>query len=45
LKWGALLDQLVTQHYTPEEFIAAQEHHDPNSIEQVVEWTTASPRA
>jgi threonine dehydrogenase-like Zn-dependent dehydrogenase len=45
LKWGALLDPLVTQHYTAEEFIASQDHHEPNSIKQVVEWTKASPRA
>jgi glucose 1-dehydrogenase len=45
LKWDALLDQLVTQHYTPEEFIASQEHHEPNAIKQVVEWTTPSRRA
>ena len=45
LKWGALPDQLVTQQYTPAEFIASQEHREPNSIRRVVEWTTASPRA
>ena len=45
LKWGALPDQLITQHYTPEEFIASQDHQGPNSIKQVVEWATASPRA
>ena len=35
----------MTQHYTPEEFLASQERREPNSVKQVVEWTTASPRA
>lgn len=42
LKWGSLLDGLVTEHLTPEQFIASVEHHEPDSIKQVVEWTTAA---
>ena len=45
LKWAGLLDRLVTQHYTPEQFIASSEHREPDSIKQVVEWTTPFPRA
>jgi glucose 1-dehydrogenase len=41
LKWGGHLDGLVTEHLTPEQFMASQDHHGPDSIKQVVEWTTA----
>ena len=39
LKWSGLLDRLITQRYSPEEFIASKEHREPDSIKQVVEWT------
>lgn len=41
LKWGAHLDELITQHYTPEQFVASVDPHEPDSIKQVVEWATA----
>ena len=40
-----LVDYAFLLHDTPEEFIASQEHHEPNAIKQVVEWTTPSRRA
>jgi threonine dehydrogenase-like Zn-dependent dehydrogenase len=44
LRWGRHLEKLVTQHYAPQEFVESADHHDPYSIKQVVEWTTASRR-
>jgi glucose 1-dehydrogenase len=41
LKWGAHLDKLVTQYYAPEEFVGSADHHEADSIKQVVEWTKA----
>jgi hypothetical protein len=38
LRWGAHLDGLITQRFTPEQFIASADHHEPDSIKQVVEW-------
>ena len=39
LQWGAHLEKLITQHYTPEGFVQSEEHHEPDAIKQVVEWT------
>ena len=39
LRWGAHLDGLITQRFTPDQFIASADHHEPDSIKQVVEWT------
>ena len=44
LQWGDLPDRLVTHRYTPEEFITSDDHHNPDSIKQVVEWTAAGPQ-
>ncbi len=41
LKWGTHLDGLITQRYSPEEFVGSADHHEPDSIKQVVEWTQA----
>jgi threonine dehydrogenase-like Zn-dependent dehydrogenase len=38
LRWEAHLDGLITQRYTPDQFIASADHHQPDSIKQVVEW-------
>jgi threonine dehydrogenase-like Zn-dependent dehydrogenase len=38
LKWGAHLDKLITERFTPEVFAASADRHDPESIKQVVEW-------
>ncbi|HUB77811.1 MAG TPA: glucose 1-dehydrogenase [Bryobacteraceae bacterium] len=45
LKWNGLLERLITQRYTPQEFIGSKERREPDSIKQVVEWTTPAPRA
>ncbi len=38
LRWGAHLDGLITQRYSPEEFAGSANRHEPDSIKQVVEW-------
>jgi glucose 1-dehydrogenase len=38
LRWGTHLDKLITQRYAPEEFVGSADHHEPDSIKQVVEW-------
>jgi threonine dehydrogenase-like Zn-dependent dehydrogenase len=38
LRWGAHLDKLITQRYGPDQFAASADHHQPDSIKQVVEW-------
>lgn len=45
VRWGAHLDGLITQRYAPAEFVGSADHHAPDSIKQVVEWTTAAPHA
>jgi threonine dehydrogenase-like Zn-dependent dehydrogenase len=42
LRWGTHLDDLITQRYTPDEFVGATPTHELASIKQVVEWTTAA---
>jgi glucose 1-dehydrogenase len=39
LRWGSHLDQLITQRYTPDQFTRSADHHEPDSIKQVVEWS------
>jgi glucose 1-dehydrogenase len=39
LRWGAHLDQLITERYTPGQFAGSVDHHGADSIKQVVEWT------
>jgi threonine dehydrogenase-like Zn-dependent dehydrogenase len=39
LRWGAHLDQLITERYTPGQFAGAVDHHEADSIKQMVEWT------
>jgi threonine dehydrogenase-like Zn-dependent dehydrogenase len=39
LRWGAHLDQLITERYTPGQFAGSVDHHEADSIKQVVEWT------
>ena len=41
LRWGAHLEQLITQRYTPEDFLKSEDHHEPDAIKQVVEWAAA----
>jgi threonine dehydrogenase-like Zn-dependent dehydrogenase len=38
LRWGAHLEGLITQRYTPDQFLGSAGHHEPDSIKQVVEW-------
>jgi threonine dehydrogenase-like Zn-dependent dehydrogenase len=38
LRWGAHLDGLITQRYTPDQFVGSADQHEPDSIKQVVEW-------
>lgn len=38
LRWGALVDKLITQRFTPEQFVGSTDRHEPDSIKQVVEW-------
>lgn len=45
LRWGAHLEALITQHYTPEEFVGSADRHEPDSIKQVVEWAAAVKQA
>jgi threonine dehydrogenase-like Zn-dependent dehydrogenase len=42
LKWGKHLDKLITQRYTPDQFVASADHHEPDSIKQVVEWAATA---
>jgi len=44
LRWGAHLSGLITQRYTPEQFVGSPQAHEPDSIKQVVEWTAAATR-
>jgi len=39
LRWGAHLDQLITERYTPGQFAGSVDHLEADSIKQVVEWT------
>jgi len=39
LRWGAHLDRLITERYTPDQFTGSVDHHEADSIKQVVEWT------
>jgi len=39
LGWGAHLDRLITERYTPGQFAGSVDHHEADSIKQVVEWT------
>jgi len=39
LLWGTHVDKLITQRLTPEQFVASADHHDADSIKQVVEWS------
>jgi threonine dehydrogenase-like Zn-dependent dehydrogenase len=39
-RWGTHLDGLITQRYAPAEFATSSDPHTPDSIKQVVEWTT-----
>ncbi|HEX3744047.1 MAG TPA: glucose 1-dehydrogenase [Bryobacteraceae bacterium] len=41
-KWSGVLDRLVTEHFSPEEFLASEDRHEPTSIKQVVEWNPAA---
>ena len=45
LRWGAHLDGLITQRHAPAEFVGSADHHAPDSIKQVVEWTTVAAHA
>jgi len=38
LRWDAHLEGLITQRYTPDQFLGSAGHHEPDSIKQVVEW-------
>ena len=38
LRWGSHLEALITQHYTPEEFVSSADRADAGAIKQVVEW-------
>ncbi len=38
LRWGAHMDGLITQRYTPGEFVGSPDQHAPDSIKQIVEW-------
>jgi Glucose dehydrogenase C-terminus len=44
-RWGAHLDGLITQRYAPAEFASSPDRHEPDSIKQVVEWTSLAQRA
>jgi glucose 1-dehydrogenase len=39
LRWGTHLGGLISEHFTPEQFVSLGDHHEPNSIKQVVEWS------
>jgi threonine dehydrogenase-like Zn-dependent dehydrogenase len=39
LRWGAHLDRLITERYTPDQFTGSVDQHEADSIKQVVEWT------
>jgi threonine dehydrogenase-like Zn-dependent dehydrogenase len=39
LRWGSHLDQLITERYRPDQFAGSVDHHETDSIKQVVEWT------
>lgn len=39
LRWGTHVDKLITQRLTPEQFVKSADHHDADSIKQVVEWS------
>ena len=38
LRWGAHLEKLITQRYSPDQLAGSADHHEPDSIKQVVEW-------
>ena len=38
LRWGAHLEKLITQRYSPDQFAGSADHHEPDAIKQVVEW-------
>jgi threonine dehydrogenase-like Zn-dependent dehydrogenase len=40
-RWGTHLDGLISEHFSPEQFVSLADHHEPNSIKQVVEWSVA----
>ena len=44
-RWGTHLDGLITQRYAPAEFASSSDPHTPDSIKEVVEWTTLARRA
>jgi threonine dehydrogenase-like Zn-dependent dehydrogenase len=44
LRWGAHLDKLITQRYSPEKFEDAFGHHDPDVIKEVIEWSTVEQK-
>ncbi len=41
MRWGTHLDGLITQHHDPDHFVGSADHHEPDSIKQVAEWTAA----
>ncbi|MGH9326323.1 MAG: glucose 1-dehydrogenase [Terriglobia bacterium] len=44
LRWGAHLEKLITQHYSPDKFEDVLKTHGPDVIKEVIEWSAAEPR-
>ncbi|MDE3178080.1 MAG: glucose 1-dehydrogenase [Acidobacteriota bacterium] len=41
LLWGGHIEKLITRHLAPDQFAETLEHHSPDAIKEVVEWSGA----
>jgi hypothetical protein len=38
LRWGAQIQGLITNRYSPDQFAGLKDHHQPDAIKEVIEW-------
>ena len=38
LRWGAQIQGLITNRYSPDQFAGLRDQHQPNAIKEVIEW-------
>jgi hypothetical protein len=41
LRWGSQIPALITNRYSPDQFAALKDQHQPDAIKEVIEWTPA----
>jgi threonine dehydrogenase-like Zn-dependent dehydrogenase len=44
LRWGAKIEGLITNRYSPDQFAGLKDQHQPDAIKEVIEWAAAHPR-